>query len=235
MPTANRQKQSKVIVPTSVDKTAIVSPRAQLGDNVCVGPYTIIEDDVVIGDGCRIASNALIANGARIGKNCVIHHAAVISNAPQDLKYAGEETISEIGDNTVIREFVTIHRGTVETGKTVVGSDCLLMANVHIAHDCRVGNKCILSNVVTLGGHVKVGDWVTIGGLTPAHQFVSIGSHAMIGGAFRVVQDVPPYVLAGREPLRYEGVTKSDFAGGDLRRNRLSRLKNPITFYIPPV
>ena len=134
MPTANRQKQSKVIVPTSVDKTAIVSPRAQLGDNVCVGPYTIIEDDVVIGDGCRIASNALIANGARIGKNCVIHHAAVISNAPQDLKYAGEETISEIGDNTVIREFVTIHRGTVETGKTVVGSDCLLMANVHIAH-----------------------------------------------------------------------------------------------------
>jgi UDP-N-acetylglucosamine acyltransferase len=193
-------------MPTSIDKKAIVSPKAQIGDGVCVGPFTIIEDDVVIGDGCRIGANALIASGARIGRNCVIHHAAVVSNAPQDLKYAGEETLSEIGDNTVIREFVTIHRGTAETGRTVIGSDCLLMANVHIAHDCTVGRKCILANVVALGGHVTLGDWVIIGGLTPVHQFVKIGPHAMIGGGLRVVQDVPPYVLAGREPLRYEGV-----------------------------
>jgi len=193
---------------TLIDPRAIVSTKAELGNGVCVGPFTIIEDDVVIGDGCRIAANALIANGARIGKNCVIHHAAVVSNAPQDLKYAGEETIAEIGDNTIIREFVTIHRGTAETGKTVVGSDCLLMANVHVAHDCRVGNKCIIANVVALGGHVTLGDWVIIGGLTPVHQFVSIGSHVMIGGGFRAVQDVPPYVLAGREPLRFEGVNK---------------------------
>jgi UDP-N-acetylglucosamine acyltransferase len=193
-------------MPTSIDQRAIVSQKACLGDNVSVGPFTVIEDDVVIGDGCKIAANVLIANGARIGKNCVIHHAAVVSNAPQDLKYAGEETISEIGDNTVIREFVTIHRGTAETGKTVVGSDCLLMANVHIAHDVRVGNRCILANVVALGGHARLGDWVTIGGLTPVHQFVSVGSHVMIGGGFRATQDVPPYVLAGRDPLRYEGV-----------------------------
>lgn len=193
-------------MPTSIDKRAVVSPKARIGDNVCIGPFTVVEDDVVIDDGCSIAANALIANGARIGKNCIVHHAAVVSNSPQDLKYAGEETISEVGDNTVIREFVTIHRGTVETGKTVVGSDCLLMANVHIAHDCRVGSKCILANVVALGGHVKLGDWVIIGGSTPVHQFVSIGSHAMIGGGFRVTQDVPPYALAGRDPLRYEGI-----------------------------
>jgi UDP-N-acetylglucosamine acyltransferase len=193
-------------MPTSVDKRAVVSPKAQLGDNVCVGPFTIIEDDVVIGDGTRIAANALIANGARIGRNCLIHHAAVVSNPPQDLKYAGEETISEIGDGTVIREFVTIHRGTAETGKTVVGKNCLLMANVHIAHDCRVGDRCILANVVALGGHVTLGDWVTLGGLTPVHQFGKVGSHAMVGGGFRVTQDVPPYALAARDPLRYEGV-----------------------------
>lgn len=185
---------------------AVVSPRAQLGDNVSVGPFSVIEDDVVIGDGCKIADNALIANGARIGKNCVIHHGAVISNAPQDLKYAGEKTVAEVGNNTVIREFVTIHRGTVETGRTVIGSDCLLMANAHVAHDTIVGDKCILANVVALAGHVTLGDWVIIGGLTPVHQFVKIGSHVMIGGGFRATQDVPPYVLAAREPLRYEGV-----------------------------
>jgi UDP-N-acetylglucosamine acyltransferase len=206
MQTVSNPRESKPIMPTSIDKRAVVSPKAQIGDNVCVGPFTVIEDDVVIGDGCKIAANVLIANGARVGKNCTIHHAAVVSNAPQDLKYAGEETISEVGDNTVIREFVTIHRGTAETGKTIVGSDCLLMANVHIAHDCRVGNKCILANVVALGGHAKLGDWVIIGGLTPVHQFVTIGSHAMLGGGFRAVQDVPPYVLAGREPLRYDGI-----------------------------
>ncbi|MGO9482014.1 MAG: acyl-ACP--UDP-N-acetylglucosamine O-acyltransferase [Candidatus Kryptoniota bacterium] len=213
-------------MPTSIDPRSIVSPKAQLGNDITVGPFTIIEDDVVIGDGCKIAANALIADGARIGKNCTIHHAAVVSNAPQDLKYAGEKTISEIGDNTVIREFVTIHRGTAETGKTVVGSDCLLMANVHIAHDCRVGDKCILSNVAMLGGHVKLGDWVIIGGGTPIHQFVSVGSHAMIGGGFRIVQDVPPYVLAGREPLRYEGVNKIGLRRRGFTQEQIDAIEN---------
>ncbi|MFZ1081007.1 MAG: acyl-ACP--UDP-N-acetylglucosamine O-acyltransferase [Candidatus Kryptoniota bacterium] len=213
-------------MPTSIDPRAVVSPKAQLGNNVTVGPFTIIEDDVVIGDGCRIASNALIANGARIGRNCTIHHGAVVSNAPQDLKYAGEITLAEIGDNTIIREFVTVHRGTAETGKTVVGSDCLLMANAHVAHDCRVGNKCILSNVVALGGHVTLGDWVIIGGLTPVHQFVHIGSHVMIGGGFRAVQDVPPYVLGGREPLRYEGVNKIGLRRRGFTQEQVKSIEN---------
>lgn len=191
---------------TLIDPRAVVSPKAQLGNDVTIGPFTVVEEDVVIGDGSKIASSAYIANGARIGKNCTIHHGAVVSNAPQDLKYANEPTLFEVGDNVVIREFCTLHRGTVETGKTVLGSDCLLMAYVHVAHDCRVGNKCIFANNVTLAGHVEVGDWVTIGGLTPIHQFVHVGSHCMIGGGFRAVQDVPPYVLAGREPLRYEGI-----------------------------
>jgi UDP-N-acetylglucosamine acyltransferase len=191
---------------TTIHPSAVVNPKAQIGDNVKVGPFTVVESDVVIGDGCTIGSSALIAAGARIGRNCVIHHGAVVSNVPQDLKFAGEQTTLEIGDNTVVREFATLHKGTVETGKTVIGSDCLLMANVHIAHDCRVGNHCIFANLVALAGHVTVSDWVTIGGGTPVHQFVQIGAHSMIGGAFRVTKDIPPYVLAGREPMRYEGV-----------------------------
>ncbi len=193
-------------MPTTIDPRAVVSPKAQLGDNVSVGPFAIIEDDVIIGDGCKIAASAYIANGARIGRNCVIHYGAVVSNVPQDLKFAGEVTILEVGDNTVVREFCTLHRGTAETGKTTIGSDCLLMANVHVAHDSVVGNKCIFANLVAIAGHVHIGDWVIIGGGTPVHQFSNVGSHAMIGGGFRVTQDVPPFVLAARNPLRYEGV-----------------------------
>ncbi|MCL5268361.1 MAG: acyl-ACP--UDP-N-acetylglucosamine O-acyltransferase [Bacteroidetes bacterium] len=191
---------------TSIDPRAAVGAKAQLGNDVTVGPFAVIEDDVVIGDGTKIASSAYVANGARIGKNCTIHHGAVVSNAPQDLKYRNEKTILELGDNTVVREYCTLHRGTAETGKTVIGSDCLLMAYVHVAHDCRVGSRCILANAVTLAGHVHIGEWVTIGGLTPIHQFVNIGAHSMIGGGLRVTKDVPPYILAGREPIRYEGV-----------------------------
>ncbi len=191
---------------TTIHPSAIINPKAQIGENVTIGPFAVVEGDVVIGDGCTIGSSVLIAAGARVGKNCVIHHGAVVSNVPQDLKFAGEQTTLEIGDNTVVREFATLHKGTVETGKTVIGSDCLLMANVHVAHDCRVGNRCIFANLVALAGHVTVGDWVTIGGGTPVHQFVQVGSHSMIGGGFRVTKDIPPYVLAGREPMRYEGV-----------------------------
>lgn len=191
---------------TTIDPRSVVAPKAQIGDGVTIGPFTLIEDDVVIGDGCKVGASAYIANGARIGRNCIIHHGAVISNVPQDLKYRGEETTLELGDNTVVREFVTLHKGTAETGKTVIGSDCLLMANVHVAHDCRVGNHCIFANLVALAGHVTVGEWVIIGGGTPVHQFTHVGPHAMIGGAFRVTKDIPPYVLAGREPMRFEGV-----------------------------
>ncbi|MCL5034453.1 MAG: acyl-ACP--UDP-N-acetylglucosamine O-acyltransferase [Bacteroidetes bacterium] len=211
---------------TSIDPRAVVSPRAELGDGVSVGPFTVIEDDVVIGDGSTVASSAYIANGARIGKSCTIHHGAVVSNAPQDLKYRDEKTILELGDNTVVREYCTLHRGTVETGKTVIGSDCLLMAYVHVAHDCRVGSRCILANAVTLAGHVHIGEWVTIGGLTPIHQFVNIGSHSMIGGGLRVSKDVPPYVLAGREPLRYDGVNVIGLRRRGFTRERIESIEN---------
>lgn len=211
---------------TNIDTRAAVSPKAQLGENVTVGPFTVIEDDVVVGDGCKISSSAYIANGARIGRNCVIHHGAVVSNAPQDLKYAGEPTTLELGDNTVVREFVTLHKGTAETGKTVIGSDCLLMANVHIAHDCRVGNRCIFANVVALAGHVTVGDWVIIGGLAGVHQFVHIGAHAMIGGDYRVTKDVPPFVIAAREPMRYEGVNVIGLRRRGFTSERIEAIEN---------
>jgi UDP-N-acetylglucosamine acyltransferase len=161
---------------------------------------------VQIGDGCQIASNALVASGARLGKNIKIHHCAVVGTFPQDLKFAGEETTAEIGDNTVIREFVTVNRGTVDRLKTVVGSDCLLMAYVHVAHDCILGDRVIMANAVNLGGHVEIDDWAIIGGLVPVHQFTRIGKHAIIGGGFRVVQDVCPFSLMAGNPLKVVSV-----------------------------
>jgi len=141
----------------------------------------------VIGAGTSVAANALIASGARIGASCVIHHGAVVGHAPQDLKYANEPTVCEVGDRTVVREYATLHRGTGERGRTVIGADCFLMGYVHIAHDCHLGDRVIMANAAMLAGHVHVGDWVIIGGITPVHQFVHIGQHAMVGGdcAFR--------------------------------------------------
>ena len=190
----------------SIDPRAVVSPKARLGTNVSIGPFTIVEDGAVIGDGSTVAANALIALGARIGSDCRIHHGAVIGHAPQDLKYNNEPSTCEIGDRTTVREYAVFHRGTGEGGRTVIGSDCFLMAYTHIAHDCRLGDHVIMANAAMLAGHVNVEDWATIGGLTPVHQFVSIGQHAMIGGGLRVPKDIPPYVLAGGEPAVFEGL-----------------------------
>lgn len=189
-----------------IDTRAIVSPNAQLGTNVAVGPNTIIEDDVVIGDGTQIGANVLLASGTRIGKDCRVHHGAVLGSAPQDLKFRNEPTILEIGDQTTIREYATLNRGTLESGKTRVGSGCYLMAYTHVAHDCKVGNNVILANSVNMGGHVVIEDFAIIGGVTPVHQFVHVGRHSMIGGGFRVTKDVPPYILAGQVPLVYQGL-----------------------------
>lgn len=191
---------------TTIDSHAIVSPKAQLGENVSIGPLTIIEHDVIVGDGTRIASGALLANGTRIGKECVVHHGAVLGTIPQDLKFHGEITTLEIGDHTVIREYATLNRGTHEKNRTTVGSHCFFMAYSHIAHDCSVGNHVILANSVNMGGHVHIEDNVVIGGIVAIHQFSHIGCHAMIGGGFRVTKDVPPYVLAGSEPLSFNGL-----------------------------
>lgn len=191
---------------TSIHPTAIVNPKAELGENVSVGPYTIIEGDVQIGDNTTIASQVLIADGARIGSGCRIYHGAVIATLPQDLKFGGEKTTFEIGNNTTVREFCTLNRGTQMRGKSVVGSNCLLMAYTHVAHDCIVGDNVILANAVQLAGHVTVEDWAIIGGLTGVHQFCRIGQHVMVGGHFRVTKDVPPYILASEEPLRFVGL-----------------------------
>jgi UDP-N-acetylglucosamine acyltransferase len=186
--------------------SANIHPDAKLGENVVVEAFATIEADVVIGDGTWIGPNAVIGNGARIGKNCKIFSSAAISGIPQDLKFGGEDTTCEIGDNTVIREFVTISRGTNDRQKTVIGSDCLLMAYVHIAHDCIIGNSCILVNCVQVAGHVIIEDFAIIGGTTAVHQFVKVGCHVMIAGGSLVRKDVPPFIKAGREPLAYSGV-----------------------------
>jgi UDP-N-acetylglucosamine acyltransferase len=183
-----------------------VHPDTKIGPNVTIDPFTTIHKNVEIGEGTWIGSNVTIMEGARIGKNCKIFPSSVISAIPQDLKYKGEETLTVIGDNTVIRECVTINRGTSDRNKTKIGNNCLIMAYSHIAHDCEVGNYCIFSNNTTLAGHIIVGDHVVLAGLTAVQQFVRIGSHAFVTGGSLVRKDVPPYVKAAREPLSYVGV-----------------------------
>jgi len=190
----------------NIHSTAIVSSKAEIGNNVTILPYTIIEDNVVIGDDCTIGPGAVVYNGARIGNRVRIHQGASVSNVPQDLKFGNEESLFIIDDDTVIRECVTLHRGTKDTGFSRVGKNCLLMAYSHVAHDTVIGNNCILSNGVQIAGHVTIEDFVIIGGMTPVHQFCIVGQHAMVGGGFRVVQDLPPYILAAEEPLEYKGL-----------------------------
>src|SRR5690554_270385 len=185
---------------------AFIHPNAKIGKGVQIDPFAYIAEDVVIGDGCWIGPNATIMDGARIGKNCKIFPGAVISAIPQDLKYKGEKTTAEIGDNTTIRECVTINRGTADRNKTVVGSNCLLMAYVHIAHDVIVGNHVILANTVNIAGHVTIEDYVTLEGVVAVQQFVRIGMHSFIAGGSLVRKNVPPYVKAAREPLSFVGV-----------------------------
>ncbi|MBK7850926.1 MAG: acyl-ACP--UDP-N-acetylglucosamine O-acyltransferase [Bacteroidetes bacterium] len=184
----------------------VIHPNARIGKNVKIDPFTMIHDNVEIGDDTWIGSNVTIFPGARIGKNCNIFPGAVISAVPQDLKFHGEETTAVIGDHTTIREYVTINRGTQALGKTEVGSHNLLMAYVHVAHDCVVGNHCILANGATLAGHITIDDFAIIGGLSAIHQFVQIGAHVMISGGSLVRKDVPPFVKAAHEPLSYVGI-----------------------------
>jgi UDP-N-acetylglucosamine acyltransferase len=183
-----------------------IHPEAKIGANVKIDPFTTIHKNVEIGEGTWIGSNVTIMEGARIGKNCRVFPSSVISAIPQDLKYKGEETLTVIGNNTTIRECVTINRGTTEKGKTEIGENCLIMAYSHIAHDCIVGNNCIFSNNTTLAGHITIGDNVVLAGLTAVQQFVRIGSYAFVTGGSLVRKDVPPFVKAAREPLSYVGV-----------------------------
>ena len=185
---------------------AYVHPDAKIHPSVVIDPFVTIDRDVEIGEGTRIGSNVTIMEGARIGKNVTIYPGAVISGPPQDLKFKGEQTVAIIGDGTVIRECVTIHRGTASKGKTVVGSNCLIMAYCHVAHDCVVGNNVIMSNAVQTAGEVVVDDFAVLGGGALIHQFCHIGSHVMLQGGALVNKDIPPFVKAAREPIAYAGV-----------------------------
>lgn len=192
---------------TRIHPTAIVSSKAEIGQGVVIGPYTVIEDDVVIGDVTEIGPHVQIADGARIGKQCKVFAGAALSTVPQDLKFQGEKTFLHVGDRTIIREYVTLNRGTKASGKTVVGSDNLIMAYVHAGHDCIIGNHVIIANSVQFGGHCEVEDYAVVGGLAGIHQFVRIGKYAMVGGISRASLDVPPYVMAGgHESFRFEGL-----------------------------
>jgi UDP-N-acetylglucosamine acyltransferase len=189
-----------------ISTLAHINPSAQIGKNVRIDPFAVIEADVIIGDDTHIMSHAVIMEGSRIGTGCRIFPSATIGAIPQDLKFDGEKTTVEIGNNTTIRECVTINRGTKDKNKTVVGNNCLLMAYSHLAHDCIVGNNVILANTVQLAGHVTVGDYAIIGGMAAAIQFATIGSHTYIAGNSEIRKDVPPYIKAGRSPLSYVGI-----------------------------
>jgi UDP-N-acetylglucosamine acyltransferase len=189
-----------------IHSTAIISKKAKIADNVTVGPYAVIEDDVEIGNDCQIGPHVVIYNGARIENKVTIHQGASVSHVPQDLKFGNEKTYLHIGDDCVIHEFVTLHRGTKETGHTRIGKNCLFMAYSHVAHDNVIGDNCILANAVQLAGHVHIENYVILGGGVLVHQFSSIGQHSMVGGGYRVPQDVPPFTLMAGEPLRYSGL-----------------------------
>lgn len=199
-------KKVKRPITTMIHPHTYIHPNAKLATNVKIDPFTVIHQNVEIGEGTWIGSNVTIMDGARIGKNCRIFPGAVISAIPQDLKFEGEDSIAQIGDNTTIREFVTINRGTKALGKTVVGKNCQIQAYSHIAHDCQVGSNCIISNNTQMAGHVTMGDWVIVGGMAAIHQFVNVGQHVFVGGGSLVSKDVPPYIKAARTPLSYAGV-----------------------------
>jgi len=217
-----------------IHPTSIVSKEAQIADDVVIGPFCIVEGDVKIDSGTKLLSHVVIYNGARIGKNNKIFPGAVIAAVPQDLKFNNEYTEVFIGDNNTIREAVTISRATAATKKTVVGSNCLLMAYVHVAHDCVVGDNCILANSVQLAGHVHVEDYVIIGGLTGVHQFTTIGQHSMIGACSKIVKDIPPYTLFSGNPIMYEGLNRIGLKRRGFSSDAINSLKEAYNILYSP-
>jgi UDP-N-acetylglucosamine acyltransferase len=210
---------------TNIHATAAVSSQAEIGENVTIGPHTEIEGGVTIGDGCTIGSSVQIAEGAVLGEKIRVFHGAVIGTIPQDLKFGGEKSRALVGDNSIIREYVTINRGTKAYGDTTVGKNCMIMAYAHIAHDCILGDNVIMANSVNLAGHIEIDDFAILGGVLPVHQFVKIGTHAMIGGGFRVQQDVMPYSLVGGYPLKVVGLNAVGLRRRGFKREALQRLE----------
>jgi UDP-N-acetylglucosamine acyltransferase len=199
---------------------------AKIDKSVVIEPFVTIENNVVIGKGTWVGSNVTIMEGARIGENCRIFPGAVISAIPQDLKFEGEDSVVEIGNNTTIRECSTVNRGTSITGKTIIGENCLLMAYSHAAHDCIIGNNCVIANSVALAGHVTIGDYAIIGGNAAVHQFVTIGKHSMISGGSLVRKDIPPYVKAAREPLSFIGINSIGLRRSGFSEEKITEIQN---------
>jgi UDP-N-acetylglucosamine acyltransferase len=207
-----------------ISNLAFVHPEAKIGKDVKVEPFAYIAGNVIIGEGTWIGPNSTIMDGARIGKNCRIFPTAVISGIPQDLKFRGEDTTAEIGDDTTIRECSTVNRGTSAVGKTIVGNNCLLMAYSHIGHDCLIGNNAIIGNSSNLAGEVQIGDWAILSGGTLVHQFAHIGAHVMIGGGSKVRIDVPPFVKADRDPLSFLGLNSVGLTRRGFGKERIDEI-----------
>ena len=203
-----------------------ISPKAKIGKREKIESFVSISDDVKIGDDCWIGSNVTIMDGARIGNNCNIFPGAVISAIPQDLKFSGEKSVVSIGDNTTVREFATINRATDFSGVTSIGKNCLIMAYVHIAHDCHIANNVILVNSVQLGGHVEIAEHAIIGGISAIHQFVKIGSYAMISGGSLVRKDVPPYIKVAKEPLSFIGINSIGLSRKGFSEEKILEIQN---------
>lgn len=218
---------------SDIHASAIVSPKAELADDVTIGPFSIVEDDVKIGAGCRIESNVLLASGTRLDKNVNISHGAVIGTVPQDLKFKGEMTTAEIGEGSTIREYATVNRGTDWRMKTTIGKNCLIMAYAHVAHDCDLRDHVIMANSVNLAGHIVVEEYAIIGGVVPVLQFVKIGCHSMIGGGYRVPQDVPPYSLVAGYPLTVKGLNLLGLRRRGFKREAIYALRDAykLMFY----
>jgi len=209
-----------------ISDLAFIHPDAKIGKDVSIDPFAYIADNVVIGEGTWVGPNATIMYGARIGKNCKIFPSAVVSGIPQDMKFKGEETTVEIGDNSTIREGVTVNRGTSSVGKTVIGSGCLLMAYSHVGHDCSIGKNVIIGNTTGLAGEVIVDDWAILSGGTLVHQFTHIGAHVIIGGGGRVRIDVPPFIKADRDPLSYLGLNSVGLTRRGFEKERIDEIHN---------
>jgi UDP-N-acetylglucosamine acyltransferase len=209
-----------------ISDLAFIHPDAKLGKDIIIEPFAYIAGNVIIGDGSWVGPNSTIMEGARIGKNCKIFPSAVVSGIPQDLKFIGEETTVEIGDNTTLRECVTVNRGTAAVGKTVIGTSCLLMAYAHVGHDCLIGNNCIIGNSSGLAGEVKVDDWAILSGGALVHQFSHIGAHVIIGGGSKVRIDVPPFIKADREPLSYLGLNSVGLSRRGFEKERINEIHN---------
>ena len=209
-----------------IHQLSAVDPRAKIGKNVTIDPFSTISSDVEIGDGTWVGSNVTIMDGARIGKNCKIFPGTVISAIPQDLKFEGEDSLVIIGDNTTIRECVTINRGTKALGYTKVGNNCLIMATAHIAHDCIIGDHVIIVNGCGVAGHVEIGDYAIIGGLSAIHQFSRIGKHVMVSGGSLIRKDIPPYIKVAREPMTYAGINSVGLRRRGLSNEKIIEIQN---------